>query len=113
MKKNTTPPDMSKEQAAELRQLRARLAKLGRNTTQDIARDTRGLAAIQRKKDHHATALLREMKRRQKEFAQSLAAEERLLRTGIHRHRAKTSVTQKECAAITKRIAVLEGRLGS
>ncbi len=113
MQNTSTPPDMTKEQARELKELNARLSKLDRAVRRQIDQDTRRIDAIDRLIERHYAKLLRELGAKQKSFCATLRAEKRLLRTGIHRHVAGTSATQRECAAITKRIAVLEGRLAS
>jgi Ser/Thr protein kinase RdoA (MazF antagonist) len=113
MKTTPTPPDMTKEQVKELGQLRARLAKLARSVARDKARDLKDIAAIERKIARNRTALMREAERKQKDFARSFKTELTQLRTGLRQHNNGTSATQKECASITKRIAVLKGRLAS
>jgi len=104
---------MTKEQVLELKQLTARLNKLDKQVKRQIAQDTRRLEAIENLIERNRVHLLREANAKQKTFCFTLRGEQRLMRTGIHRHVAGTSTTQKECAAIKRRIAVLEGRLGS
>jgi hypothetical protein len=113
MKTTSTPPDMTKEQAAELRQLRARLGKLARWVARDKARDLKDINAIERKIARNHTALMNEAERKQRDFARSFKTELTQLRTGLRQHNNGTSATQKECAAVARRIAVLEGRLAS
>ncbi len=113
MKTTSTPPDMSKEQAAELKQLTARLNSLDKKVKREMAQDTRQLEAIEHTCHRNYSKLLRDLKHKQKAFVDTFREEKRMLRMGIHRHAAGTSATQKECAAITKRIAVLQGRLAS
>ena len=113
MQANTPPPDMTKEQARELKQLSARLNQLDRHIKRDITRDSRRLNAIDREVSRHHAKLLKELGAKQKAFAKPLRQEARLMRTAVHRHHAGTSATQREMAVIKKRIAVLEGRLGS
>lgn len=113
MKTTPTPPDMTKEQAAELKQLRRRLTKLDGSIKRDVARDSKRIDAIDAQIARNHAKLLRELGIKQKAFCAEFRAEKRMLRTGIHRHVAGTSATYKERRAIAKRIAVLEGRLGS
>lgn len=113
MKTTSTPPDMTKANAAELKQLRARHAKLARSVARDQARDLKDIATIERKIARNHTALMNDAERQQRHFAKTFRAELRMLRTGLRQHNSGTSATQKERAAIAKRIAVLEGRLAS
>ena len=104
---------MTKEQARELRQLNTRLGKLERSIARDKARDLKDISAIERKIARNHTALMNEAERKQRDFARSFKTELSQLRTGLRQHSNGTSATQKECAVITRRIAVLNGRLGS
>ena len=107
------PPDMTQEQARELKHLRARLDKLTRSVARDKARDAKDIASIERKIARNSVIVMRDAKLCQKEFARSFKTELSQLRTGLRQHSNGTSATQKERSAITKRIAILEGRLGS
>ncbi len=113
MQTSPTPPDMSKEQSRELLQLHTRLGKLQRSIARDKARDLKDINAIERKIARHLRVVMRDADRTQKEYARSFKTELTQLRTGLRQHNNGTSATQKECAAITRRIAVLNGRLGS
>lgn len=108
-----TPPDMSKEQAAELRQLRSREIKLSRGidrvTLRNRARSRVIDGLIARKREQ----LERELRKALKAFAKPLRAEQgQIERLSEQTHENRTPET-RELFAIRRRIAVLEGRMAS
>lgn len=111
------PPDMTQEQARELKQLVKRRATLERQcervkttTARDISRlETVITNGYNRIRNQHRRAANAECKA----LAKPLRAEQRALRTLNARVIAGRTPEQREHAAITKRIAILEGRLGS
>ena len=113
MKSAPTPPDMTRELARELKQLRAREAKLTREVTRVEVVARRRIDRIDSEIAQNHSRLLRDLGVKQKAFAKPLRSEARTLRTLTHRIAAGTDPALKERAAIAKRIAVLEGRLGS
>lgn len=113
MKDAPTLPDMSKEQSAELRQLRSREIKLSRGidrtTLRNRARSRVIDGLIARKREQ----LEREMMKALKAFAKPLRAEQRQLeRLSTQTEEDRTPET-RELKAIRRRIAVLEGRMAS
>ncbi|WP_395737441.1 hypothetical protein [Prosthecobacter sp.] len=113
MKSRATPPDMTKEQKSELKALYARRKKLSKSIANDIARDSRRIAAIDREIAREERSLAREAKARLQTITHHLRSERRLMLNGVASHQKGTSATQKACAAITRRISILEGRLNS
>ena len=111
------PPDMTREQARELKQLTRRRATLERQcervkttTARDITRLENAIAnGCRRIRNQHRRAANAECKA----LAKPLRAEQRQLRALSARVLAGRTPEQREHAAITKRIAILEGRLGS
>ena len=108
-----TPPDMAREQARELKQLRAREARLNKTISREAVTARRRIAHLNDKMSRNHGRLLREVGAKQKEFCQPLRAEIRQLTTLLHRGTEKRTPNHRELAAIGKRIAILEGRLGS
>lgn len=111
------PPDMTREQAHELKQLTKRRATLERQcervkttTARAITRlDTAIYNGCHRILSRHTRAASAECKA----LTKPLRAEQRALRTLNARVIAGRTPEQREHAAVTKRIAILEGRLGS
>ncbi|MBV5324643.1 MAG: hypothetical protein J0626_04900 [Rhodospirillaceae bacterium] len=113
MKTTPTPPDMTKEQARELKELRRREAGLSRqiDTTCRAARSS--VDKLDGRLARECARIDRAAVKAKKMLAQPIRAEQRQLRTYVARAIAGRSGEARELAAITKRIAVLEGRLGS
>ncbi len=107
------PPDMTREQARELKQLRAREARLAKLITRDTAAARRRIDRIDDDLAAHHSRLLREVAAKQKAYSAPLRKEARALRAQIHRSTEGRTPGHRELSAITKRIAILEGRLGS
>lgn len=108
-----TPPDMNREQARELKQLRAREARLSKVIARNALCAHRRIDRIDHDISANHSRLLRELGAKQKAFAAPLRKEARALRTLVHRHAEGRTPEDRERAAIAKRIAILEGRLGS
>lgn len=108
-----TPPDMTREQARELKQLRAREAKLNKAVSREAVSARRRIARLNDEMSRNHGRLLRELGAKQKEFSKPLRAEIRQLTTLLHRGTEKRTPEHRKLAAIAKRIAILEGRLGS
>lgn len=108
-----TPPDMTREQARELKQLRAREAKLTKAISREAVAARRRIARLNDEMSRNHGRLLREVGAKQKAFCQPLRAEIRQLTTLLHRGTEKRTPEHRELGAIAKRIAILEGRLGS
>ena len=112
-----TPPDMSKEQTRELKQLVKRETALLKQCERIKATTGRQITRLEnainngchRIRNQHRRAANAECKA----LAKPLRAEQRQLRTLSARVIAGRTPEQREHAAITKRIAILEGRLGS
>ena len=113
--KDTTPPppDMTREQARELKDLRAREARLNKAITRQAATARRRIERIDAEIAAHHARLLREAKAKQRAFSAPLRKEARVLRTQIHRGTEQRTPQHKELSALSRRIAILEGRLGS
>lgn len=107
------PPDMTREQARELKQLRAREARLIKSIDVAKRKTLHRIARLQDEMSRNHSRLLRELGAKQKEFCKPLRAEIRQLTTQQHRAGEKRTPEHRELAAIAKRIAILEGRLGS
>lgn len=111
------PPDMTREQARELKQLVKRRATLERQCERVKTTTARDISRLENAIDNgcyrivgkHERAAIAECKA----LAKPLRAEQRALRTLSARVLAGRTPEQREHAAITKRIAILEGRLGS
>jgi len=108
-----TPPDMSKENTRELKQLRARELKLSRGIDRVTLRNRARCRVIDGLIDRERERLIREMNKALKAFAKPLRAEQRQLeRLSTQTEEDRTPET-RELVAIRRRIAVLDGRLGS
>ena len=111
------PPDMSAEQTRELKQLTKRAASLTKQCDRVKAATGRQIERLETA-IHNGCHRIRNQHRRAanaecKALAKPLRAEQRQLRTLSARVLAGRTPEQRELAAITKRIAILEGRLGS
>jgi len=104
---------MSREQTRELKQLRAREARLAKAINRDAVCARRRIDKIAAEISRNHSRLLRELGAKQQEFCKPLRAESRGLRTFIHRSAEGRTPADRELKAIVKRIAVLEGRLAS
>lgn len=113
MKDTTPPPSMTKEQQRELRELQKRVSKLDAVRAREVTRARRRIAAIQREIDAHKSRLFREAKTSLRALAKPLNAEERALRTRLHRMSEGRDAECKELLTIARRMAILEGRLAS
>jgi hypothetical protein len=109
----TTPPDMTREQARELKQLRAREARLTKTLSVAERRNRARIARLRDEIDRNWSRLSRELGVQSRAFAKPLRAEIRQLTTQLHRATEKRTPEHRELAAIAKRIGILEGRLGS
>lgn len=111
------PPDMTQEQARELKQLTQRAASLTKQCDRIKDATSRKIWRLEcaiesgciRIRHQHRRAANAECKA----LAKPLRAEQRALRALSARVLAGRTPEQREHAAITKRIAILEGRLGS
>ncbi len=108
-----TPPDMSKEQAAELKQLCKNLAKVESDINQEEAGLRREINKLDAMMKRENARIYRSARKELKSIAAALQAEQRPLRTRLVRLREGRHPAFKARAAIAKRIAILEGRLGS
>lgn len=107
------PPDMTREQSRELKQLRSREARLTRLLGREAAAARRRIDRIDHEISANHTRLMRELAVKQKAFSAPLRKEARELRTLTHRISAHAHPASREITALQKRIAILEGRLGS
>jgi chromosome segregation ATPase len=109
----STPPDMTKEQAAELKQLRRAITKV----EGDINREERSLRAkinkIDRAIETNRVVILRRAHQEIKAQAAAWLREQKPLRTQLARLTEGRAPAFKTRDAIAKRIAILEGRLAS
>jgi len=108
-----TPPDMSKEQAAELKQLRRAISKVESDINQEEKRLRREIAHHDRAIVFERTAITRRAQKEIKLFAAQMLKQQKPLRTQLSRLIEGRAPAFKTRDSIAKRIAILEGRLGS
>jgi len=104
---------MTREQVRELKQLRAREARLGKQIAHASDSARRRCRKIDAMCAAHYTILLRELSAQQKRFAGPLLKEARTLRNTSLRLSTGRAPENRELAAVTKRIGILEGRMSS
>lgn len=107
------PPDMSNENARELKQLQHREAKLTRDQSRASLRDAARSRVIDGLVDRERQRLLREMSKALKAFAKPLRAEQANLQRHSKKTKAGHTPEAAELTAIRRRIAILRGKLGS
>jgi len=113
MKDTSTPPSITKEQHRELAQLHKRARQIDAARARETTRARRRIAAIQREINAYEDRVVREAKAKLRALAKPLNAEERTLRTQLHRMTEGRDPASKELSTISRRIAILEGRLAS
>lgn len=111
MKNTTAPPIMTKEQRAELKELRQRERALSRQIDTASRQARAQVASLDVRYERECAKIDRAAATAKKMLARPIRAEQRELRTYIARTIAGRSGETRELAAITRRIAVLEGRL--
>ena len=113
MSNTTPPPDMTREQCRELKQLHARLNRSVRLTNAEEKKTARAILKLEQSITHQRAVIAREGRRELKKFAAVVHAEIRPLRMRLHRILLGNTAEAKERKAILKRIAILDGRQGS
>ena len=113
MNTSSTPPDMTKVHAAELKQLRKNLGKVESDINKEERRIARAILQNDRAIAHERRAVLGRAENEIKIFTAQMMKGQRPLKTQLARIREGRAPGFKERAAIAKRIAVLEGRLAS
>ena len=104
---------MTREQVRELKQLRAREARLGKQIVRAGQQARRRCDRIDAECAAHHARLLRDLGAQQRAYCAPLRAEARALRTTTTRLLTGRAPENRELAAITKRIGILEGRMSS
>lgn len=107
------PPDMSREQDRELKQLRRREGKLAQGIDRTTLRNRARCRVIDGIISREGERLHREMKKAYDAFAKPLRAEQRQLERLSTKTEADRTPETRELAAIRRRIAILEGRRAS
>jgi predicted nucleic acid-binding Zn-ribbon protein len=108
-----TPPDMSKEQAAELKQLRRAISKVESDINKEENRLRRDIAKIDRAITTNRLVILRRAQGEIKEQAAAWLKEAKPLKAQLARLIEGRAPAFKVRDSIAKRIAILEGRLAS
>lgn len=108
-----TPPDMTREQAAELKQLRRAIAKVETDINREEQRLRRAIAKIDRAITSNRIVILRRAQREINEQAAAWLKEAKPLKTQLARLTEGRAPAFKTRDSIAKRIAILEGRLAS
>lgn len=113
MKTSAAPPDMTKEQARELKQLRRREAGLSRQIDTTCRQAHTSVDKLEARLARECARIDRAAAKAKKMLARPIRTEQRQLRAYVNRTLAGRSGETRELASITQRIAVLEGRLAS
>ena len=108
-----TPPDMTREQSRELKYLLKHERQLSRCIDRVTIQSRAQRSKLERQIERHATASMREAERLHCEYAKPIRAEIRQLTAALHRTREDRTPECRELASVRRRIAILEGRLGS
>ena len=109
----STPPDMTKEQAAELKQLRRAITKVEGDINREEKRLRHEIALCDRALVLERLAIQRRAQKEIKAFAAQTLKQQKPLRTQLARLTEGRAPAFKTRDAIAKRIAILEGRLAS
>lgn len=108
-----TTPDMTKEQAAELKQLRRALDKVEGDINKEEKRLRKEIAHCDRSVVFERAAITRRAQNEIKAFAAQMLKQQRPLQKQLARITDGRAPAFKTRASIAKRIAILEGRLAS
>jgi hypothetical protein len=113
MNTTATPPDMSREQKRELKQLCTRMRQIDRSLEKQANNATNAADKIERAHERERRALIRQCDWSLKRLDLKTKKEKRPEVQRLARIMAGRAPENKERAAIMRRIAILEGRLGS
>lgn len=113
MKTTPTPPDMTQEQARELKELRRRERSLSRQIDTTCKQARSAVDKLEARYARECAKIDRAATKAKKMLARPIRTEQRQLRAYVARIIAGRSGEAREMSAILRRIAVLEGRLAS
>lgn len=113
MKTTTEPPSMTKEQRAELRELRQRESTFTRALETGVRQASKQLASLDTRLVRECAKIDRAAVKAKRMLEQTIRAEQRELRTYLNRVEKGNCGQSRELAAINRRISILEGRLNS